>query len=81
MSCRFSNFGDVQPEVFDSASCASCFLYIYMIVDHYNDRYHAKLCEDGSGILVCPGKNPDLRYCHCQDPSLVYNLPEFAYNS
>ncbi|CAO4370815.1 unnamed protein product [Caenorhabditis nigoni] len=81
MSCRFSNFGDVQPEVFDSASCASCFLYIYMIVDHYNDRYHAKLCEDGSGILVCPGKNPDFRYCHCQDPSLVYNLPEFAYNS
>lgn len=80
MSCRFSNYGDHPPETFDSITCASCFYFIYMLLEHYKMRYDTSLCEDGSGILVCP-MDMDPRDCNCENRNLVYNLPEFAVNS
>uniref|UniRef100_A0A1I7URD1 Nicotinamide N-methyltransferase-like n=2 Tax=Caenorhabditis tropicalis TaxID=1561998 RepID=A0A1I7URD1_9PELO len=80
MSCRFSNLGNHSPESFDSVSCGACFYFIYMILDHYKASYITQLCEDNSGILVCPS-TMDESQCHCQNRALVYNLPEFALNS
>lgn len=51
-----------------------------MIVEHYRTKYITHLCEDNSGILVCPVDTP-YSECNCQNRSLVYNLPEFALNS
>ncbi|CAO82061.1 G_PROTEIN_RECEP_F2_4 domain-containing protein [Caenorhabditis elegans] len=80
MSCRFSNFGDHAPESFDSLSCGACFYFIFMLVEHYKDRYVASLCEDTFGVLVCPVDVSD-KICNCYNREYVYNIPEFALNS
>ncbi|EFP13294.1 hypothetical protein CRE_12209 [Caenorhabditis remanei] len=80
MSCRFSNYGDHPPEAFDSLTCGTCFFYIFMLLDHYKNRYVTDLCEDNSGILICP-IDMNMDFCTCDNRSLVYNLPEFALNS
>ncbi|EGT56734.1 hypothetical protein CAEBREN_04614 [Caenorhabditis brenneri] len=80
MSCRFSNFGNHQPEAFDSVTCGACFYFIFMLLDHYRIRYIAEICNDQSGVLICP---IEMEYseCNCQNRAHVYNLPQFALNT
>ncbi|CAI2348500.1 unnamed protein product [Caenorhabditis sp. 36 PRJEB53466] len=80
MSCRFSNHGDFVPESFDSISCSACFYFIFMLVKPYSERYRTELCEDTSGVLICPIGSSSFE-CNCSMSSHVFNIPEFALNS
>ncbi|WKY02065.1 hypothetical protein Q1695_015800 [Nippostrongylus brasiliensis] len=76
MSCRLSTNESLPPAEFDSIACANCFYFIYMVVSPYVTQYYTRRCA--AGLLIC--RDPFHEDCRCDNPRVVYNLPEFALN-
>ncbi|EYB85124.1 hypothetical protein Y032_0304g1928 [Ancylostoma ceylanicum] len=76
MSCRLSTNESLTPTVFDSVACADCFFFIYMVVVPYATKYYTSRCP--AGLLICT--DPSDEECNCNNPRVVYNLPDFTIN-